>query len=338
VLVLSATASAINVLYSLRGDPDIELFVTDASRYAPGLYLDGVRACVVPRARDRDRYRLALDAIIGRHSIDVLIATSDRDVEGVTALLAAGWTSPVRMFRPSYEAQQVLANKGRLMSLLARELPDIAPRTLAAGEADRAHELGYPLVAKPTGEGGSRDVAVLHGRGELEVCMRRLRERHGEEFVLQEFIPGDVGSTYVALLLYDQVGTLRAADCMQSTLTYLTWGGGGNAGRMVDEPGMIAWAERIIAVCGGWRGPINFEFRRHARNGRLYVMEGNCRLNGYSYLTTMNGANYPRAMVSLLTGGGLDLPRRPDARCDRTFVLGFREQVVPRWIDVDERS
>ena len=35
-------------------------------------------------------------------------------------------------------------------------------------------------------------------------------------------------------------------------------------------------------------------------------MEVNCRLNGYSYLTTMNGLDFPAAVVDLLTTGRTD--------------------------------
>jgi len=333
VLVLSATASAINVIYALKDEPGIELFVTDANRYAPGFYVDRVTPIVAPRARDRARYRGALEEIISRHAIDVLIPTSDRDVEGVVGLLDQGWNPPVRMFRPSYAAQQILSHKGRLMALLAEKLPQIVPRTLTPGEFARAHELGFPVVAKPTDEGGSKGVAIAETPADLDFHLRRLREQHGDGFVLQEFIPGEVGSTYIVLMLYDQDGDLRTAVSTQSHLTYLTWGGGGNAGAMVYAPDMIHWAARIVATCGGWRGPINFEFRRHAGNGRCYLIEANCRLNGYSYLTTMNGFNYPQAILSLLCGQDLTLPSQRDTLGSRTFILGFREQLVAEWVN-----
>jgi carbamoylphosphate synthase large subunit len=101
---------------------------------------------------------------------------------------------------------------------------------------------------------------------------------------------------------------------------------------MVFEPAMIDAAAAIVDACGGWRGPINFEFRRHAGNKRDYVMEANCRLNGYSYLSTMNGFDVPRAMVSLLTDREGALPTQNDVVCNRTFILGCREQLVEEWV------
>ena len=87
VLVLSATASAINVIKSLRNDADLRLFVSDVNCYASGLYLAGIKPLLVPPARAFDDYRAALDRIIKDHGIDIVIPTSDRDVEGVVTLL-----------------------------------------------------------------------------------------------------------------------------------------------------------------------------------------------------------------------------------------------------------
>jgi carbamoyl-phosphate synthase large subunit len=331
VLVLSASASAINVIYALKDEPAIELFATDVSRYAPGFYVKGVTPLLIPPARDRQRYRAVLDEAIARHAIDVLIPTSDRDVEGVVALLHEGWDPPVRMFRPPFRSQQILAHKARMMALLSEVMPEVVPRTLTPAEIARVAELGFPLVAKPIDEGGSKGVAIVNSPGDLDIQVGSLRERYGDGFVLQELIPGGLGSTYVVLMLYDQDGRLLSATTMQSHLTFLTWGGGGHAGVMVYEPEMIESAARIVELCGGWRGPLNFEFRRHETTGRIYVMEGNCRLSGYSYLTTMNGFNLPRAIVSLLTNQGFTLPSQRDTICTRSFILGFREQVVGSW-------
>jgi len=335
ILVLSATASAINLIYALKNEPDIELFVTDVNRFAPGFYIKGVTPLLVPQAREREKYRAVLDKILAHHAIDILIPTSDRDVEGVVGLLHEGWNPPVRLFRPPYQAQQVLSHKAKLMALVAKTIPEIVPRTFSADQLAKAQELGFPLVAKPIDEGGSKDVAIVENSAELDFQVRKLRNKHGNGFVIQEFIPGGMGSTYVVLMLYDQNGQLHAATTMQSQLTYLTWGGGGNAGSMVYEPDMIDYATRVVEVCGGWRGPLNFEFRRHAHNGRIYLMEGNCRLSGYSYLTTMNGFNYPRAMVNLLSNQNFTIPLQRDKICEEVFILGFREQLVTEWVESD---
>jgi biotin carboxylase len=118
---------------------------------------------------------------------------------------------------------------------------------------------------------------------------------------------------------------------MRSSLTFYTWGGGGNAGAIVNDPEIESISRRIIQSVGGWQGPINLEFRRHVQSGKPYLIEANCRLNGYSYLTTMNGMNYPRAMLDLLVGSPATKTALRPTGPSHNFVLGFREKIVARW-------
>lgn len=121
-----------------------------------------------------------------------------------------------------------------------------------------------------------------------------------------------------------------AAVGMRSTRTFFTWGGGGSAGELVDEPELLRLSERVLDVCGGWSGPINLEWRRRPDTGAFYLMEVNCRLNGYGYLATMNGIDLPK--ITLATLLGTDVPQAVLKKPFRNFVLGYRETAVAEWI------
>jgi carbamoyl-phosphate synthase large subunit len=326
VLVLSGTASAINYIKSFRDDPDIRLHVTDSNPYCPGLYSRGVTPHVIPRARESARYRAALEEILAEHAIDVVIPTSDYDIEAVVHYLHDGWAPRAALFRPSFEAFEVLSHKGRLMRRLAERLPAVVPKT--CDNADAARALDFPVVVKPTGESGGKGVTIVRDIADLEAAVARIRALFGERFVIQEFIPG---RTYVATLVYDQDGELAMAVGMRSHLTFFTWGGGGCAGEMVEEPEMMRLSEDVVAASGDWRGPINFEWRLNPDTGAFYLMEANCRLNGYSYLTTMNGVCLPRVVLALLTGETLPSVTPPAERW-RNFVLGYRETPIEGWV------
>jgi predicted ATP-grasp superfamily ATP-dependent carboligase len=326
VLVLSGTASAINYINSLGDDPDIRLHVTDAEPYCPGLYAPGVTPHVMPRARDTLRYRACLDRLVVEHAIDVLIPTSDYDVEGVVHYLKDGWTPKLAMFRPPFDAFAVLSHKGRLMAHLAEHLPSVVPQTWLGVE--RGWQLRFPAVIKPTGESGGKGVTIVRHRDDYAPAVDRIRALYGEEFLVQQFIPGN---TYIVSMIYDDHGQLVISVPMRSQLTFFTWGGGGCAGEVVDEPALVRLCAEVADAAGGWSGPINFEWRRHAETGAFYLMEANCRLNGYSYLTTMNGVCLPRIVLALLTDAPLPAVT-PPARRNRNFVLGFRETLVNRWV------
>lgn len=326
VLVLSATASAINYRNALAGRADVHLFMSDASRHASGLYGRHVTPVLVPRARDLERYQSALDALIARHRIDLLIPTSDHDMEGVMELLHRGWAPPVKMFRPEYDVYRILTHKSKLMEAMQRHrLPH--PAVYHGPE-----EVRFPAVVKPAREGGSKGVWIVHNQRELQDRLSLIQNAYQGDCVLQQYIPGDTGSIYVALLLYGQDGQLRGEVASHSHLTFMTWGGGGNAGCVVEEPQLLAQAKNIIATLGGWTGPVNLEFKRHADTGEFYLMEVNCRLNGYSYLYTMNGLNFPSAVVDLLATGHTTFLTLSPQRPRRNFVVGFREQPVEDWV------
>jgi predicted ATP-grasp superfamily ATP-dependent carboligase len=327
VMVLSGTASAINYINSFAGDPEIRLHITDSDPYCPGLYAPGVIPHVIPRARDTESYRCVLDKLILSEGIDVLIPTSDYDVEGVVHYIRDGWRPSVLMFRPHSEAFQTLSHKGRLMAHLGERLPAIVPATWT-GSSLEFQDLSFPVVIKPTGESGGRDVLIINRPSDLEAGVTRVRGRHGNQFVVQEFIPG---RTYMCTLIYDQLGKLVISVALRSTLTFFTWGGGGCAGEMVDEPELLRLSAQVVDACGGWSGPINCEWRRHSETGAFYLMEANCRLNGYSYLTTMNGVCLPRIVLALLTGERIP-DVTPPAERHTKFVIGFRETPVGNWV------
>ena len=227
----------------MLGDPEIDLHVTDANPYCPGLYSHGVTAHWVPRARDTARYRAALDRVLAENNIDVLIPTSDYDVEGVVRYLHDGWSPAVKLFRPPFEAFEVLSHKGRLAAHLREHLTAVVPRTAAT--IKEARDMDFPVVVKPTGESGAKAVTIVRDPDDLAASVARVETAFGSRFVIQQFIPG---RTYVSTLVYDTNGRLAIGVGMRSHVTFFTWGGGGFAGEMVDEPELIRLTDEV-ATC-----------------------------------------------------------------------------------------
>jgi len=333
VLVLSSTAAAINYIRALAPDPAIRLHVTDSNPHSAGLYLPGVRPIVVPPARDHMAYRTALDRIIAKRSIEVLIPTSDYDVAAVMDYLEDGWQPPVALFRPTFSAFKILSHKRRLMERMIVDFPCNTPRTWGSRAEIGPADLRFPLVVKPANESGGKGVAVVEDAVGLDDQVGKIRRWFGDDYVIQEFIPG---RTYIVSMVYDHDGSLVVGAAMRSHLTTFTWGGAGRSGELCDSPELLKLVDDMVRAAGGWRGPINLEFRDHAEYGRFYVMEGNCRLNGYSYLTTMNGLDLPRVVLALLTDRKLPPLTGLAPLHRRNFIFGLRETPVADWATARE--
>ena len=326
VLILSATASATNYRKALRDREDLNLFFTDINPRSSGFYDDRITPLVIPRSRNYDAYRDALDRIIQEHSIDILIPTSDHDMQGIAYLRKHGWEPNVKMFDFDPDQLFLFVHKEKVMEKLS---------TLTNGIPKNYHsesEYKFPCVIKPIMEGGSKGVSIVETIDELREKEEELVALYGDEYVIQEFIPGDTGSIYVALLLYGDDGKLYGEALSHSTLTFMTWGGGGNAGKLVHNQEVLDQAKEIVNMLGGWKGPINLEFKQSDQSGEFYLMEINCRLNGYSYLTTMNGMNFPAAIIDLLTKGDTAFLKMPTPENSVNFIVNLREKPVDAWV------
>lgn len=322
VLILSATASAINLIHSFQSIEGVKIFVTDASILASGLYKDGVTPFVIPRARDHKSYQKKLDEIIRENDIDVVIPTSDHDMQGFAQLISSGWRPDARYFEFSPELLNKYVNKRAVIEELFHKgftVPRVFPFDHEPTE--------FPVVLKPLFEGGSKGVTIATNKREYETSFSDLSKRFGDSFTIQEYIPGNTGSISVALLLYDQKGQLIEGQTSHSTRTFYSWGGGGTAGEITNDQKLIELAHEMIQALGGWKGPINLEFKTSSKNGLRYLMEINCRLNGYSYLFTMHGINYPKKMLQILNEE--ELPQFQYLKeIKGNFVLSYREKLI----------
>jgi len=326
VLILSATASAINYRNSLRDREDLTLYFTDISPMASGFYDDKIQPLIIPRSRDFYNYQAALDRIIREKKIDLLIPTSDHDMEGIAHLKKQGWQPNVKWFTFDPDLLNLYTHKYKVIERL-QDLNFTVPR-LYKNEA----EYTFPLVIKPTREGGSKGVYIIENPNDLATRKAEITGLYGDDIVIQEFVPGDTGSIFVCLLLYGNDGQVYGEAVSYSTLTFMTWGGGGNAGTLVHNPDLIAQGKAIVEALGGWKGPINLEFKQHEGNGKFYLMEINCRLNGYSYLTSMNGLNFPAAVIDLLCKGTTEYLKLGDNHQFTNFITNLRERPVKDWI------
>jgi predicted ATP-grasp superfamily ATP-dependent carboligase len=124
--------------------------------------------------------------------------------------------------------------------------------------------------------------------------------------LLQEYIPGGVGSMHMVGLLYDREGKLRRSFVSRSIKTLYPNGGPATAGISVDLPELIEDTQRLLKKIGEWRGPVGVEWMLDPRDNKMKFIEINPRLWGYGSLATGAGINFPADTVELALGHNIN--------------------------------
>jgi predicted ATP-grasp superfamily ATP-dependent carboligase len=180
-------------------------------------------------------------------------------------------------------------------------VPDtvVVPSLDEAGE--RAEELGYPLVVKPSRSRGARGISYVGDESQL---VRAWDQASGEggQVLFQEFVPGPV---FTVGTVCDREGEIAASIVLVKTKEVPPTGGVAVSGKTVADPELQTLGERYVK-CMDWRGPGSVEVKRDERNGSYKLMEINPRLFGYSYLAAVAGVNLAEITVRLAMGEELE--------------------------------
>jgi hypothetical protein len=143
------------------------------------------------------------------------------------------------------------------------------------------------------------------------------------DMLVQEYIPGEVGSIHVCGLVYDQQHHLKLAFQSKSVKTQFDFGGPAMGGVSVREPIIRAYSERLVREAGPWVGIALLEFKRHAETGEFYIMDFNPRIWGYSSLADDAGVSFPFASVLVA--------QNKNFRCHDDYLVGVhmeRQQLL----------
>lgn len=274
-------------------------------------------------------YREAVGTLIGVHSIEVLIPTTDTSIDLLIGLSdeLPDLTIP-QSGRRSYER---LSDK-RILARAAGELGVAVPEQIVIEEKGDAEpgdldRLGYPLVLKP-----SRS-AVVTTTGVIRLGVRWAGSRAEAETALQELPP----EAYPLLVQRRIVGDGRG-------VFVLTWNGRVYAAfghrRIREKPptGGVSVYRESVSVSGtildqarrvldhfDWNGVAMVEFKEDRETGIPYLMEVNARFWGSLQLAIDAGVDFPRLLVGLATGEEVEP------------VGDYRTGIRSRWLwgDVD---
>ena len=226
-------------------------------------------------------------------------------------------------------ALEIAVAKERTLALAA-ELGLGVPASIAAeGESDvraAAHELGFPLVVKPSvswvqrERGGRRLACALAANlGEALRAVEALAQVGGAP-ILQEWLVG----SREAVSLFRAEGRIWARFAQVAHRMQPPLGGASVVRESIPLPADVTdAAERLVDACG-LDGYSEVEFRRDA-HGRPRLMEINPRLSASVEIAVRAGVDFPLLLYRWAAGDELQPSR------------GFRAGIRMRWLGGDIR-
>jgi len=295
-------AAAISVWKSLGAEHEIHM--ADMDPLAAGLYLVPVdRRLLIPRGDDPTLIPILREACKTRR-IEALLPTVDAELAPLAAVREQFESIGVQLPISPVECLRICRDKQLLLEKVKGivPIPDNQPLTQAA--ADRADS--FPLLVKPRSGAGSRGVAKIASREDLEGVPK------DGSFLLQEFLPGEEYSVDVYVRRDGRVVGAVPRERMKVD------SGIAVASRTINLPEVIESAVKTAEAIG-IRGTANVQFKR-AADGVFKLLEVNPRFPGTLPLTGAAGIDMPKLMADELAGKSL-----PDG------LMPFKELMVVRY-------
>ncbi len=317
-------APGVAVARALRHEPKFAGRVVGLGYDAldPGFYADGLLdgGAILPfpsagRGVFFDRLR-ELKGVLG---FDVLIPTLDSEMRAVSVLSEALRAERILTFVPTLDAIE-RSSKPRLAQLgeaAGIRVPESEAVVTSDALSKSARRLGLPMVVKGLYYGAR----VVHTDADAVSAFHHFSATWGVPVIVQRHVDGD---EYNVAALGDGKGNLVGAVAMRKLA--LTDKGKGWAGVTVDNPALLAIAERVVGALR-WKGPLEVEILA-AKNGTdLFVIEINPRFPAWIYLAAGAGQNLPYACLGLALG--MNVPSRlPPGRPGTMFVRISLDQIA----------
>lgn len=305
--------------------PDAEsvmaLHVVRALALAGDAPIHIISACATPQARFSRHVKTFLhvpaeagdniwmDAATGlcrRHRVDVVLPTESRGIQLMNRLRAALRGTVSLAPCPSDAVHSIAQNKW-LIHERARSLgipvPAAIPLT-ADAIRDRADELRFPVLAKPTvGRGGGEGIMRFETHDDLLRHVATQQEGGDKRpWMVQNYEPGtDMGCNVLCrngkvLAATTQRGILRAGDF-----------GPQRALEVTDLPQLIDFAKTLCASLS-WDGVANMDFVLPEGQSCPKLLEMNPRFWGSLSASVLAGMNFPHLACLAAAGEVVEPP------------------------------
>lgn len=296
-------AAGCAVIRSLRAEPAFQGPVLglaydalEAGIYADGLVQDVVLLSYPSQGLEALKARLIRADETSK--IDVLIPSLDSELLSYIRLAPFLKERGIHTVLPTEE--QVLARaKANLPGLTARCGVRV-PRSRAvfdrASAAEGVRGVTFPIVVKGIFCEAHFAYTGLQAAAQFDA----LAARWGLPVILQEYV---AGTEFDLVALGDGRGGM--SGCVGMRKQALSEKGKAWSGVTVRDEGLLALGRTVVHGLS-WRGPLEIELIKAARDGEWYLLEINPRFPAWVFLATAAGQNLPFAAVRLALGETVD--------------------------------
>jgi len=225
---------------------------------------------------------------------------------------------------PPGELYHALSEKNRQYALL-RDEQALLPLFREVGDEaeldDALAAAGFPCLLKP----GLGDLWVGRSNSKLEFvdsreaalsAFRRMQEA-GVGVIVQELVPGGDDAFHGCFCYLGQDGEVRGAFTKRKVRQYPPRFGNGSYQVSVDSPETAQLTLDLLKRIG-YRGVASVEWKRDPRDGRLKLIEINCRAASGTQLAIDSGVDLPWLVYRDLIGD--PLPPATEFQIGRKFV------------------
>lgn len=225
-----------------------------------------------------------------RHHIDVLLPVSDEGIEFVAtkypALSRITAISPV----PNIHTLRLARNKWTLHEFAVKQQLPVPPAVLVTFTSAfyaRLADLEFPVLLKPTSEGGGKGIKRFDDLPALKKYLETQDvEKLRNKYLVESYIPGlDLGLSVLCrrgeILAFTVQRGLAAARF-----------GRLKAMQFIEQERVLEIGQRLLSALN-WNGVAHIDMRYDERNGQVKIIELNPRFWGSLPGSLVAGVNFP---------------------------------------------
>jgi carbamoyl-phosphate synthase large subunit len=299
--------SGISILRAMAGEP-VTMLGGDIDPYAAGLYLlEPAHRHMLPRGDD-PRIASMLLELCRAEDVDVLVPTVDTELLPLALAREELADAGVALVAATPETLRTCLDKWRLAER-CRGAVRVPPTWLVDGSLD-AGAVPLPAIVKPRSGSGSRGIALLDRREELDALPR------DGSLLVQEHLPGPEHSLDVLARADGHVAAVVPRERLKVD------SGIAVTGRTKHDPALDAFAREVARLIG-LTTVANVQVKEDAA-GEPALLEVNPRFPGTMPLTVHSGVDMPRLAIGEALG--TPIPDGPLQFRDIAMVRYFEER------------